>query len=254
MTWFKVDDRLPGSRKLLRIPRARRAAAIGIWTLAGAWCARELSNGEVPAELLVDIGGTAREAKDLVDSGLWEVTEGGWQFHDWFDYQPSREEVLRDRKAHADRQQAYRERKRAERDGNRDTSRGHNVTVDIDSSDADVTPAVTDARPDPSRPVPSIVPTELSSSRASQRGRRLPDDWNPTEEMLATARSRCPGVDLKIETEKFRNYWQSKAGKDATKLDWGKTWVNWILSAAERSPQRNGRSGYGKAGERKALY
>lgn len=36
-----------------------------------------------------------------------------------------------------------------------------------------------------------------------------------------------------IETEaiKFRNHWTSKTGKDATKLDWSRTWQNWVLNA-----------------------
>lgn len=29
--------------------------------------------------------------------------------------------------------------------------------------------------------------------------------------------------------EVFVNYWSAKAGKDATKLDWQKTFVNWVL-------------------------
>lgn len=40
------------------------------------------------------------------------------------------------------------------------------------------------------------------------------------------------------ETEKFRNYWAAKAGKDAAKLDWSKTWRNWLLRASESLPAR----------------
>ena len=34
----------------------------------------------------------------LVDAGLWEETEGGWNIHDYLDYQPSRYEVLKQRR------------------------------------------------------------------------------------------------------------------------------------------------------------
>jgi hypothetical protein len=56
--------------------------------------------------------------------------------------------------------------------------------------------------------------------------------------MVTWARDRVPNVDGRIETEKFINYWQSKSGKDATKLDWVATWRNWMLTAAERAPTR----------------
>ena len=39
MAWFKVDDGFHSSRKVLSIPRRSRLAAIGAWTIAGAWCA-----------------------------------------------------------------------------------------------------------------------------------------------------------------------------------------------------------------------
>jgi hypothetical protein len=34
---------------------------------------------------------------------------------------------------------------------------------------------------------------------------------------------------IRREAERFANFWQSKAGKDATKIDWEKTWRNWML-------------------------
>ena len=35
------------------------------------------------------------------------------------------------------------------------------------------------------------------------------------------------------EFDKFRDYWNAKAGKDATKLDWPATWRNWLRNAAK---------------------
>lgn len=160
MTWFKVDDKLPGSRKLLKIPRARRTAAVGLWTLAGAWCARELTDGHIPSELIDEIGGAKQEITDLTEAGLWDPVHDGWVFHDWSDYQPSREEVLGDRQRNADRQQAFRDRRREARNASLDRY----VTRDADVShavsngerNALVTPSVTVPRPDPSRPVPTL--------------------------------------------------------------------------------------------------
>lgn len=58
--------------------------------------------------------------------------------------------------------------------------------------------------------------------------------------MIQWATAAAPGVDLRVETEKFINYWIAKAGKDATKLDWGRTWKNWILNSNGRGPGGGG--------------
>jgi hypothetical protein len=39
----------------------------------------------------------------------------------------------------------------------------------------------------------------------------------------------------------FRNYWHAKAGKEGTKLDWGKTWQNWVYKA--HPDKHNGTNG-----------
>lgn len=66
------------------------------------------------------------------------------------------------------------------------------------------------------------------------RGTRLPEDWQPDAELLNWAKAKYPRVDLEEQTERFRNYWLAKTGKDATKLDWRRTWQNWISEANSR--------------------
>lgn len=61
------------------------------------------------------------------------------------------------------------------------------------------------------------------------RATRIPEDFTPTTEMLEWAQEVRPDLDAKLSTEKFKNYWESKS-TGATKLDWGKTWRNWILN------------------------
>lgn len=80
----------------------------------------------------------------------------------------------------------------------------------------------------------------VAEPRARARGTRIPDPFVVTPEMVAWARDRVPAVDGRLETEKFTNYWRAKTGAGATKLDWTATWRNWMLSAAERLPERRG--------------
>lgn len=99
MTWFKVDDTLAWHEKVVRAGNA----AMGLWVRAGSWSSQQLSEGFVPDAMIVAMG-DRRQAAALVDVGLWLKVEGGFQFHDWPAYQPSKAEVLANRKANAARQ------------------------------------------------------------------------------------------------------------------------------------------------------
>jgi len=102
MTWFKIDDSFYDHPKVFDAPDC----AVALWTRAGTWSARNLTDGFVPAGMparLCDDPDTA--VKELVRRGLWLRTAGGFRFHDWDEYQPSREAVqdLRTKRAEAGR-------------------------------------------------------------------------------------------------------------------------------------------------------
>jgi hypothetical protein len=103
MSWFKVDDGFSDHPKVRSIPRATRAAAIGLWTLAGSWSAKNLTDGHVPAYMLAELGCTRGQAAALVQAGLWLRAGDGYDFHEWDDHQPSREQVTERRAKTAER-------------------------------------------------------------------------------------------------------------------------------------------------------
>lgn len=72
------------------------------------------------------------------------------------------------------------------------------------------------------------------------RGKRLPDDWAPTTDLLDWASREHPSIDPQAETAKFCDYWRSLAGAKASKIDWAGTWRNWIRNARP-SPTINGK-------------
>lgn len=76
----------------------------------------------------------------------------------------------------------------------------------------------------------------LRSSTTSKRGTRLPDDWQPTEEMRQWFREQpfANAVNPVMETQKFVDYWRAQPGQRGVKLDWVATWRNWMRTAAER--------------------
>lgn len=87
--WFRVDDSFADHPKVLCVS----TAAVGLWTKAGAWSARHLTDGRVPRTALAALGGTTTQAGQLVQAGLWDAVEDGWRFHDWGDYQPTGTEI-----------------------------------------------------------------------------------------------------------------------------------------------------------------
>jgi hypothetical protein len=89
MPWFKVDDQLATHPKVAHAG----LAAMGLWVKAGSWCAQHLTDGFVPNGTLRILGANKTHAAALVRVGLWIEVEGGYQFRDWLDYQPSRAHV-----------------------------------------------------------------------------------------------------------------------------------------------------------------
>ncbi|WP_375683356.1 MULTISPECIES: hypothetical protein [unclassified Bartonella] len=74
------------------------------------------------------------------------------------------------------------------------------------------------------------VPEKAKRSKAN-RGCRLPDDFEPDYDFAIEA--GLPSERVKVEIAKFRDYWRSKAGANATKIDWQATWRNWVRRAIE---------------------
>ncbi len=83
MTWFKVDDGFYDHPKVLELDNA----SIGLWTLAGSWCARRKTGGRVPNHMLKYLRATPTQVRALLASGLWENTEDGIRFVHWRKYQ-----------------------------------------------------------------------------------------------------------------------------------------------------------------------
>jgi hypothetical protein len=89
MPFFMVDDHFHANGKAEKLIDLGQPglAAIGLWTLAGSHTQADPSDGEVSASawrLLGDKRLFAKLAKMLVDVGLWEHRDDGWQYHDWF--------------------------------------------------------------------------------------------------------------------------------------------------------------------------
>lgn len=102
MPWFKVDDSFHAHPKVL----ATGADALGLWVVAGAWSSSHLTDGFVPDHALPRLlPGSDDLARKLVAAKLWRRVRGGYEFHDWADFNPSSKEVraMREKRAEAGR-------------------------------------------------------------------------------------------------------------------------------------------------------
>ena len=227
MVWFKVDDGFYSSQKVLSIPRSCRVAAVGLWTLAGNWSGRELSDGRVPNFVLAEIGATPRLRRALVEARLWlDHGSAGIEFHSWADYQPTRAEVEAERAKAAERQRKWRDRHKGETG---DEHVSHTVTNDVTNSVSH------DA---PTRPDPTLSSSTKKKPPAS-RGERLNPQWLPSAEDIAKIRSECPDIDPQREHVEFVDYWVGAPGNRGVKADWPATWRNWMRRRQRESVGRS---------------
>lgn len=143
MPWFKVDDTLALHPKVAQAGNA----AMGLWIRAGSWSAQHLTDGFVPDYILPPLGGRPTDAKRLVSVGLWIVADGGWQFHDWQRFQPSRVEVLANREAERERKAKARAKASGRRPGGQPVGQPNGVHLDS---------LWVSGHPDPTRPDPLI--------------------------------------------------------------------------------------------------
>ena len=72
------------------------------------------------------------------------------------------------------------------------------------------------------------------SARSIAKGSRLAADWKPSEELREWATSERPDLEVKSTIDSFVDFWKSKSGKDATKLDWDATFRNWVRSQRQQ--------------------
>ena len=126
--WAKLDDGLYDHPKVLEAGNE----ATGAYCRGLSYCGKHLTDGFIPegaARILSD----RSEIDKLIEVGLWERAEGGYQVHDYLDYNPSREKVEAERADNAERQRRWREQRR-------------------DGRSNGVTDTVSNGCPDPTRP------------------------------------------------------------------------------------------------------
>lgn len=118
MPRFQMDDSLYDDPAVIRAG----TPAFGLYARCGDYVARQLLDGFVPSEVAAQWG-TPEWTRKLVAAGLWETVPGGYLMPRYLADNPCRDKVLAERKAKAERQQRWLEKKRNGRSTRRRTSR-----------------------------------------------------------------------------------------------------------------------------------
>ncbi|HEY9370413.1 MAG TPA: hypothetical protein VIU94_18590 [Streptomyces sp.] len=279
MPWVRLDDRFPSHRKVaLLSDRAFRLHVSAI-----CWCAENLTDGHIRERELpfvAHVRSLKATAQQLEDAGVWDRVDDGWAIHDYLNYNPSREQVIAERKKNAARQDAFRQRRRGKptppNNGARNGS-SNGVTRDGEMHDGDTTAArrrhdgdtnahetrheveeesqvnafrngVTNGAP--TRPVPeplSMADVDGSSTRSSAaaNGALAPtpievDGFQLTDSMRRWVHATYPGLDVDHATAQFVSHYRSTG---ARRKSWPDAWQKWIRDDAQRAAQRQQRPG-----------
>jgi len=153
MSWFKVDDQLAFNAKVMLAGNS----AMGLWVRAGSWSSAQLTGGFIPIHMANAMANAMANPCDqdaLVMAGLWHEVDGGFQFHDWADFQPDADAEKEKRKATSEaRARAGRAGAQARWNGKTDSKSNGKPMANPKQNDAPV----------PSRPDPSIEEAKASS-------------------------------------------------------------------------------------------
>ena len=226
MTWVRIDDEFEDNAKVAPLSDG----AHRVWLMANCWCKKPKNfhtHGFVPAAMLPEITHNRYKptqlkklAQELVEAtvggtkkhGLWELREGGWQFHDWKTYLSKEElKLLESGLTKMSKSEAgslggnNSVSKRRERDG---TAQPRSASKQPPKQNESASEATTEAESNHSRsPDPDPVPLRSDNTLQGPVS-------NPT---ASCERSfECASSDAKA----LFDVWQRESGKTGVKFDW----------------------------------
>ena len=91
-------------------------------------------------------------------------------------------------------------------------------------------------------------------SKPSDIGTRLDRDWALPDDWRQWAESERPGIDALKVSERFKDFWISKPGKDGRKSDWKATWRNWVRDQRQNTQQSGNYNTNRYAGAAAAIF
>lgn len=169
MSWIELDDGILEHPKFIRAVKIGGDGTVFLWLGLRAYCARNLTDGVVPEDMIDECRGPTDKQKRakalaaLVTVGLLKKTSNGVEMHDYLDWSSSREQVL-------ERRERSRERKARQRGESHVPSRR-----DTKRDSAETPHGVTNPRArDPLPHLTSTPPTPLPQTDAANSDSDIP--------------------------------------------------------------------------------
>ena len=221
MGWVRVDDSFYDNDKFYDVT----ALGVAMFVSALAWSNRNLTDGFLPeraAQIIVNFDGLAFGREDevaspifygdaiteLVNAGVLEVVDNGYQIVNYLKFQPSAKSVMAEKEAARERMAQARKKR-------------------FGGSSPEQTPNFGESSPEVRiTPTPTPTPKVKSETRA----RALPPDFAPTDEQRQWAATVIRASQIDTETQKFIDHFTA-TGK--AMKDWNAAWRNWIRRSRE---------------------
>jgi hypothetical protein len=181
MSWARIDDRITTHDKF----QSLSDASLGLWTRCLAWCGGALTDGRIPKSKVRQWDSHGRKTAQLVAAGLWEDNPTDYVFHDFLDFNRSRDEVLagraekRSAKGRAGQIGGHRRAAVATRSasGRFESSRPYGSSLSGRLSGPLTSDAVPNGTPHPD----PVSRTRVAKATASSAGSREDHDDHPVE-------------------------------------------------------------------------
>lgn len=178
MTWTRLDDHFLDHPKILAA--GERAELLHIHALL--YCNKHLTDGFVPEAAISHLlHAPQRQAvQRLIELCIWVVVDGGYQIHDFLDWNPSREAVLTLRAQNTARQAESRQRRAVTNPATNPVSSAVSVST-------------------PSRPVPSVGSKDPVRDAALREGTVPRGTTNGEATRLGDLLPHFPSVSRKVQ-------------------------------------------------------
>lgn len=206
MPWARLEDGYFTHRKVADLSKDAKLVDLA----AIAFSARELRDGELTradvriVAAQVDVGDPFAVAEELVTAGRWSRNERGYVIHDYLKYNPSRQQVLKEREAGAKRVAEWRanhpkpSRKRA-------SSRNAVTTGEVHPApdpDPGPVPGIETRNPDPDSEPGDARATRESSESETER-MRPPKNGVARAPMGVVSHHVAPNGEVRFERSEF---------------------------------------------------
>lgn len=93
LPWVRLDTQFAANPKFLYLIEDGRWRSIVVWVAGLAYAGAHGTDGFIPKSALCTFHGTLKDAKNLVEVGLWNESLGGWEVNSWAEFQPSSQEM-----------------------------------------------------------------------------------------------------------------------------------------------------------------